>query len=95
MFRPFPRERIKEIFAGKKAVGVLDRSVCLGWNCGHLFMELRAVLPDLESPPRMIDFIDGLSNLDIPVEHIARAIRLITQAADGGKVPETTWLMWE
>jgi len=95
MFRPFPRERIKEILAGKKAVGVLDRSVCLGWNCGHLFMELRAVLPDLESPPRMIDFIDGLSNLDIPVEHIARAIRLITQAADGGKVPETTWLMWE
>ena len=58
-------------------------------------MELRAVLPDLKSPPPMIDFIDGLSNLDIPADHIGRAIRLITQAADGGKVLETTWLMWE
>ena len=95
MFRPFPRERMKGVLAGKKAVGVLDRSVCLGWNCGHLYMELRAVLPDLKSPPPMIDFIDGLSNLDIPAEHIARAIRLIKQAADGGKVAETTWLMWE
>jgi pyruvate ferredoxin oxidoreductase alpha subunit len=95
MFRPFPRERIKQIFAGKKAVGVLDRSVCLGWNCGHLFMELRAVLPDLESPPPMIDFIDGLSNLDIPVEHMERAVGLTMQAAEGKKVPETTWLMWE
>jgi len=95
MFRPFPRERLKEIFAGKKAIGVLDRSVCLGWNCGHLFMESRAVLPDLESPPRMIDFIDGLSNLDIPVEHIEKAIQLTKHAAEGRKVPETTWLMWE
>ena len=92
MFRPFPRERIKEIFAGKKAIGVLDRSVCLGWNCGHLFMESRAVLPDLESPPRMIDFIDGLSNLDIPVEHIEKAVQMTKQAAEGKKVPETTWL---
>ena len=95
MFRPFPRERVAEIFAGKKAVGVLDRSVCLGWNCGHLFMEARAVLPDLESPPRMIDFIDGLSNLDIPVEHIEKAVQMTAQAAEGKKVPETTWLMWD
>jgi pyruvate/2-oxoacid:ferredoxin oxidoreductase alpha subunit len=95
MFRPFPRERIREILAGKKAVGVLDRSVCLGWNCGHLFMESRAVLPDLENPPRMIDFIDGLSNLDIPVEHIEKAVQMTRQAAEGKKVPETTWLMWE
>jgi pyruvate/2-oxoacid:ferredoxin oxidoreductase alpha subunit len=95
MFRPFPRERIKEVFSGKKAIGVLDRSVCLGWNCGHLFMELRAVLPDLESPPPMVDFIDGLSNLDITVEHIAKAVHLTTQAAEGKTVPETTWLIWE
>jgi pyruvate/2-oxoacid:ferredoxin oxidoreductase alpha subunit len=95
MFRPFPRERLKEIFSGKKAIGVLDRSVCLGWNCGHLFMELRAVLPDLESPPPMVDFIDGLSNLDITVEHIAEAVRITTQAAEGKTVPETTWLIWD
>ncbi len=95
MFRPFPRERMKRILTGKKAVGVLDRSVCLGWNCGHLYMETRAVLPDLQRPPRMIDFIDGLSNLDITEEHIERAVELTSRAAAGKKVPETTWLMWE
>ncbi len=95
MFRPFPRERIKKIFSGKKAVGVLDRSVCLGWNCGHLYMESRAVLPDVARPPRMIDFIDGLSNLDITEEHIERAVDLTFEAARGKKVPETTWLVWE
>ena len=95
MFRPFPRERLGRILAGKKAVGVLDRSVCLGWNCGHLFMESRAVLPDLENPPRMIDFIDGLSNLDIPADHIEKAVQMTMEAAEGKKVPETTWLMWE
>ena len=95
MFRPFPRERMKEIFVGKKAIGVLDRSLCLGWNCGHLFMELRAVLPDLANPPQMIDFIDGLSNLDITEEHIEKALDLTGQAAAGEKVPETNWLIWQ
>jgi len=95
MFRPFPRERMQEVFAGKRAVGVLDRSVCLGWNCGHLFMELRAVFPGLTNPPRMIDFIDGLSNLDIPEEHIERVLEITGRAAQGEKVPETTWLIWD
>jgi pyruvate/2-oxoacid:ferredoxin oxidoreductase alpha subunit len=95
MFRPFPRERMKEVFAGKKAVGVLDRSVCLGWNCGHLFMESRAVLPDLADPPKMIDFIDGLSNLDIPEEHIEKALDLTCQAGEGKKIPENNWLIWD
>lgn len=95
MFRPFPRKRLKQLLEGRKGVGVIDRSVCLGWNCGHLFMELRAVFPDLEIAPRMVDFIDGLSNLDIPAEHIEKAIEITTQAAQGVDVPETTWLIWE
>jgi pyruvate/2-oxoacid:ferredoxin oxidoreductase alpha subunit len=95
MFRPFPRERMKKVLAGKKAVGVLDRSVCLGWNCGHLFMESRAVLADLADPPRMIDFIDGLSNLDIPEEHIEKALDLTCQAGAGKRIPENNWLIWD
>ena len=95
MFRPFPRKRLKQLLEGRKGVGVIDRSVCLGWNCGHLFMELRAVFPDLKTAPRMVDFIDGLSNLDIPMDHIEKAIDLTSQASRGEEVPETTWLIWE
>ena len=35
MFRPFPRERLAQVLKGKKGVGVIDRSICFGWNCGR------------------------------------------------------------
>jgi len=95
MFRPFPRERLGAIMEGKKGIGVIDRSVCLGWNCGHLFMESRAVLPDLASRPKMIGFIDGLSHLDITLEHIERALNMTIEASEGKETSETTWLSWE
>lgn len=95
MFRPFPRENLQEILEGRKGIGVLDRSVCLGWGCGHIYAETRAVLPDLVSRPKMVDFIDGISNLDVTVEHLEKAFDLTIRAANGEDIPETTWLMWE
>ena len=44
LLRPFPRQRLAQALQGRKAVGVIDRSVCFGWNCGHLFMELKSLL---------------------------------------------------
>ena len=83
------------VLEGKKAVAVIDRSICLGWNCGHLFMETRAILPDLKNPPIMVDFVDGLSSLDITVEHIEKALAITLAAASGEKVKECNWLIWE
>lgn len=94
-FRPFPRERLRDILNGKKMVAVIDRSICLGWNCGHLFMETRAVLPDMDNPPRMIDFIDGLANTDITADHIEKALVIATAALNGEKTAETNWLIWD
>jgi pyruvate/2-oxoacid:ferredoxin oxidoreductase alpha subunit len=95
MFRPYPRQELRRVLDGKKAVAVIDRSICLGWNCGHLFMEARAVLPDLSHPPRMIDFIDGLANADITSSHIEKAIAVTAAALDGKETAETNWLIWE
>ena len=95
MFRPFPRERLRDILNGKKMVAVLDRSICLGWNCGHLFMETRAVLPDMSAPPKMIDFIDGLANTDITADHIQKALLVAEAALNGKETAETNWLIWE
>jgi pyruvate/2-oxoacid:ferredoxin oxidoreductase alpha subunit len=52
MFRPSPRERLLKVLNGKKAVGVIDRSVCYAWGCGHNFVELKALLGDLSGRPR-------------------------------------------
>ena len=74
MYRPYPREDIIRILRGKKACGVIDRSICLGWNCGHLFQEARAAIALEPDMPKMLSFIDGISSLDITREHIELAL---------------------
>jgi len=95
MFRPYPREEVVRILRGKKAVGVIDRSICLGWNCGHLFQEARAAIACEENMPKMLSFIDGISTIDITREHIELAIGMTIAAGNGEPVQETNWLSWE
>jgi pyruvate ferredoxin oxidoreductase alpha subunit len=94
MYRPFPRERLVEALKGKKGIGVLDRSICFGWNCGPLYMELRALTPELGSAP-MLSFIDGLANMDITVPNIKRMYEWVLGAARGEKYQEVTWISLE
>ena len=91
LYRPFPKARLVQALKGKKAVGVLDRSVCFGWNCGPLYMETRALTPEMGIVP-MLSFIDGLANMDITQDHIARVIDDIHEASQGRSYQEVTWL---
>jgi pyruvate/2-oxoacid:ferredoxin oxidoreductase alpha subunit len=91
LYRPFPTERLAEALKGKKAIGVLDRSICFGWDCGPLYMETRAITPEIGVVP-MLSFIDGLANMDITQEHIAGMIDDIKAAADGKPYQQVTWL---
>lgn len=97
LLRPFPKERLAQALQGKKAIGVIDRSVCFGWHCGHLYMELKAALAfgSLPATVPTLDFIAGLANLDITEEHIERAIELTATASQGEAVKEVTWLSLE
>jgi pyruvate ferredoxin oxidoreductase alpha subunit len=91
LYRPFPKERLAGALKGKKAVGVLDRSLCFGWDCGPHYMETLAALPKAGVVPAL-SFIDGLANMDITQEHIARVIDHIHAAAQGRPYQEVTWL---
>ncbi len=91
LFRPFPVQRLAEVLKGKKAIGVLDRSICFGWNCGPIFMEVKAVTPEIGLVP-MLSFIDGLANMDITQEHIGTMIDDIHRASRGEDYQEVTWL---
>jgi pyruvate/2-oxoacid:ferredoxin oxidoreductase alpha subunit len=91
LFRPFPVQRLGQALKGKKAVGVLDRSIGFGWNCGPMYMETKAVIPDIGVVPTL-SFIDGLANMDITEEHIGQMIDAIDAAANGKAYQETTWL---
>jgi pyruvate/2-oxoacid:ferredoxin oxidoreductase alpha subunit len=94
VFRPFPREKLIQAIKGKKAVGVIDRSVSFGWNCGPIYMELRALTPEIGKMP-MLSFIDGLANIDITKPHIERVINDVYNASQGKPYQEVTWIPLE
>ena len=94
LFRPFPVERLIKALKGKKAIGVIDRSVCFGWKYGPMCMELRALSPEI-GPVPMLSYIDGLANLDINVPHVERVINEVNAAAQGKPYQEVTWIPME
>jgi pyruvate ferredoxin oxidoreductase alpha subunit len=91
LYRPFPTQRLSAALKGKKAIGVLDRSICFGWDCGPLYMETRALTPEIGIVP-MLSFIDGLANMDITRDHIAGMIGDIQAASEGRPYQQVTWL---
>jgi pyruvate/2-oxoacid:ferredoxin oxidoreductase alpha subunit len=96
MFRPSPRERLIEALNGKKAIGVIDRNVCFGWNCGHNYLELKTLLSDLRTPmPILLDFIAGLGGCDITFQDVERVIDRTVAAAKGEPQQTVTWLSLE
>jgi phenylglyoxylate dehydrogenase alpha subunit len=96
MFRPSPRERLIKALNGKKVIGVIDRNVCFGWNCGHNFLELKTVLSDLQTPlPLLLDFIGGLGGCDITFKDVERVIDRTIAAAKGEPQQTVTWLSLE
>jgi len=94
LFRPFPAGRLTAALRGKKAIGVIDRSVSFGWPSGPICTELRALSSGLGSVP-ILSYIDGLANMDITVEHIGRVVDEVAAASRGGAYPEVTWLPLE
>ena len=94
MFRPFPRERLVETFRGKKAIGVIDRSVCFGWNSGPSYVEMRALSAEI-GPVPMLNFIDGLANMDVSVVHLKRMVDAVYEASQGRPVQEVFWMALE
>jgi pyruvate ferredoxin oxidoreductase alpha subunit len=94
MFRPFPQEKLIQALKGKKAVGVLDRSIGFGWNCGPIYMETRALAPEMGIMP-ILGFIDGLANIDITIPHIEKMIDNIRTASQGKPYQKVTWMSLE
>jgi pyruvate/2-oxoacid:ferredoxin oxidoreductase alpha subunit len=94
LYRPFPEERLIKAFKGKKAIGVIDRSISFGWKAGPMAVELKALGGALGNVP-ILSYIDGLANLDITVPHISRVVDEVNGAAKGKPYQEVTWIPLE
>jgi pyruvate/2-oxoacid:ferredoxin oxidoreductase alpha subunit len=75
MFRPFPRELIREALKGKKKIAVIERDLSVG-QCGIFCQEIKWALNtnvDHEFTP-IYGFIAGLGGLDITPALMEKAI---------------------
>jgi len=76
LFRPFPREQIKEALQHKRAVAILDRAFSFG-SFGPLFLEVSSALAPLKEKPRLYNYIYGLGGRDITASQIKDVIKQI------------------
>lgn len=94
LYRPFPEERLVAAIKGKKALGVIDRSVGFGWRSGPIATEVMALSSRINSIP-ILSYIDGLANLDINIPHVERVVDETAAAAQGKSYQDITWIPME
>ena len=91
-FRPFPVQATAQALDKVKAVGVVDRSVSFGWNCGPLYQDVLGALQFASARPPAMSFIGGLAGADITIEHFTAVIERVAAMARGGVPEATVWL---
>jgi len=79
--RPFPREEIRRVSSGKKAVIVVDRDISLGGS-GVLFTEVSSVLQ--QSNVTVRGYIAGLGGRDVIVKDFSDMVRRVYADLESG-----------
>ena len=91
-FRPFPLEAMRQALCRVRAIGVVDRSVSLGWNAGPVYQELLSAIYFLDERVPAISFIGGLAGADITIAHFHRVIETTARALQGEVPSGPIWL---
>ncbi len=88
LLRPFPRESVRRILAGKKGVAVIDQNLSIGFG-GVLHSEVASALYGLPDAPLSLNsFIGGLGGRDISAEEFFEIASVTAgAAADGRSLP--------
>ena len=88
LLRPLPRQQIRALLQGRRAVAVIDQNISMGMG-GVLHSEFAGALyghPD--APPVLASFIGGLGGRDIQQQEFFRMADILKEAADTGVIPE-------
>ncbi len=88
VFRPFPYKELAKELAHLKVLAVLDRADSYDTFGGPLFDEVRSALYDLETKPKIINFIFGLGGRDIGLEMIKSVYTDMQKIAKTDKITE-------
>jgi len=91
-YRPFPVQALIAALDGAKAVGVVDRSVSFGWNCGPVYQDVAGALGHAGVPMPSMSFIGGLAGADLTPQHFGGVIERVAQLARDREPGPTVWL---
>lgn len=73
LFRPFPKEEIKEVVKNAEKLAVLDRNLSAGIG-GIFAQEMRAALANWPNHPLIYSYITGLGGRDVTIPAIKEVI---------------------
>ncbi|WP_422485381.1 pyruvate ferredoxin oxidoreductase [Gudongella sp. DL1XJH-153] len=90
VFRPFPVERLKQVLAGKKTIGVFDRSAGLGGQGGPVWSEVTAMMHDENCDIR--HYAGGLGGRDVTVDNIEKIFNELLELNKGTRKEHTEWI---
>jgi len=85
VFRPFPYEILQETFKNVKAIGVMDRADSVNTMGGPVFNEVRSALYELESRPKIMNFVFGLGGRDFPLDDALYILQRVKELKEGKK----------
>lgn len=88
VFRPFPITEIAQALSHVKAVAVMDKCEGNSANGGPLFQEVRSACYDLDTRPKMINYVYGLGGRDVRVENIAEVYEKLEEIIETNNVGE-------
>jgi pyruvate ferredoxin oxidoreductase alpha subunit len=93
LLRPFPRDRIRSMLAGKKGVAVIDQNLSLGRG-GILHTEITSALYGAgDSLPIIVSFVGGLGGRDICAEEFYEIAKVTAQSVSAGHAPAPRLLL--
>jgi len=92
VFRPFPKEEVREAFRKTKAVVIFEKGISYGYE-GALCSELKAAFYGTDIRLPVHNYVVGLGGRDVKARELAEAVRSSRDAiASGDTEPAPKWL---
>jgi len=92
VYRPFPKEDVRDVFRNAKAVVIFEKSISYGYE-GGLCSDLKAAFYGTNIKAPIHGYIAGLGGRDVKVRELVAAAKDSLASFDRGMVePKTTWL---
>jgi pyruvate/2-oxoacid:ferredoxin oxidoreductase alpha subunit len=91
VYRPFPREEVREAFRNIPAIVVFEKNISYGYE-GALCADIKAALYGAGIQTPVHNYIAGLGGRDVKASELAEATRSSLAAIAAGKKEQQTWL---